>query len=52
MYRYVDDVVRYLEENKLPSPSERVEFNNTIKEAEEMVIHDGNYQIGILGCSI
>jgi len=49
MYRYVNDVVRYLDENKLPSPNERKEFNNTIKEAERMVIHEGNYQIGIMG---
>ena len=37
---------RYAKENKLPSPSERMEFSKIIKDAEEMVIREGKYQIG------
>jgi len=37
---------RYSEQNKVPTPRERLQFNAVIKEAEATVIQKGNYQIG------
>ena len=37
-----------MKENKLPSPLERIKFNTIMKDAEEMVIREGDYQIGKL----
>jgi len=44
----VVQIYSYVKENKLPSPLERMEFNKTITNAEEMVIREGDFQIGKL----
>ncbi|XP_065917904.1 3'-5' exoribonuclease HELZ2-like isoform X2 [Dysidea avara] len=42
---------RYMKENKLPSPLERIKFNTIMKDAEEMVIREGDYQIVFCTCN-
>ena len=39
-------VYRCSKENKLPSPAEKKEYKNIIKDAQKEIIHNGHYYIG------